>query len=70
MDFSDAYRCSGPAPVFSPDGRFIASVAEYRLILREVESMRVVQLYSCLDRVDRCGEVQTFLHDFCTWKFL
>ncbi|GIL47177.1 hypothetical protein Vafri_4066 [Volvox africanus] len=52
MDFSDAYRCSGPPPAFSPDGRFIASVAEYRLIIREVETMRVVQLYSCLDRVD------------------
>ncbi|EFJ50847.1 hypothetical protein VOLCADRAFT_73435 [Volvox carteri f. nagariensis] len=52
MDFSDAYRYSGPVPAFSPDGRFVASVAEYRLIIREVETMRVVQLYSCLDRVD------------------
>lgn len=53
MDFSEAYRTStGIPPKFSPDGRFIAAVVEYRLIIREVDTLRVVQLYSCLDRVN------------------
>ncbi|KAG2443903.1 hypothetical protein HXX76_002243 [Chlamydomonas incerta] len=52
MDFSESFRSSGPPPAFSPDGRFVATVVEYRLIIREVETLRVVQLYSCLDRID------------------
>eukprot|EP00198_Chlamydomonas_reinhardtii_P004105 XP_001693441.1 predicted protein [Chlamydomonas reinhardtii] len=52
MDFSESFRSSGPHPAFSPDGRFVATVVEYRLIIREVETLRVVQLYSCLDRID------------------
>ncbi|KXZ53074.1 hypothetical protein GPECTOR_8g67 [Gonium pectorale] len=52
MDFSEGYRCSGPAPVFSPDGQFTAAAVEHRLIIREVETQRVVQLYPCLDRID------------------
>jgi WD40 repeat protein len=52
MDFSEAYKFSGPSPIFSPDGRFLASVVEYRLIIREAETLSVVQLYSCLDRID------------------
>ncbi len=50
MEFSETYRCgSGPPPVHSPDGRYIATAVEYRLIVREVETLRVVQLFSCLD---------------------
>ncbi len=52
MDFSETYRSSGPPPCLSPDGRFLATVVEYRLIIREVENLRVVQLYPCLDRID------------------
>lgn len=52
MDFSEAYRASDPPPCFSPDGRYLATVVEYRLIIRDVETLRVVQLYPCLDRID------------------
>ena len=52
MDFSEAYKFSGPAPAYSPDGRFLASTVEYRLIIRDAETLSVVQLYSCLDRID------------------
>lgn len=51
MDFSESYRCSGPSPSFSPDGRYIAVVVEYRLLIRDWQTLRVVQLYSCLDRI-------------------
>jgi hypothetical protein len=54
MDFSESYAASGGggAPCFSPDGRYIATAVEHRLIIREAESLRVVQLYACLDRID------------------
>lgn len=51
MDFSEPFKCSGPC-AFSPDGRFIASAAEYRLVIREALNLNVVQLYSCVDRID------------------
>lgn len=50
MDFSESYRCSLP-PAFSPDGSHVAAAVEYRLVLREVDSLKVVQIYSCLDRI-------------------
>ncbi|GMH33685.1 hypothetical protein BSKO_01519 [Bryopsis sp. KO-2023] len=51
MDFSETYRYSGPSPAFSPDGRYIAVVVEYRLLVRDWQTLRVVQLYSCLDKI-------------------
>lgn len=52
QDFSESYRCS-LLPAYSPDGRFIAAAVEYRLVVREVESLKVVQIYSCLDKIHR-----------------
>ncbi|GAX85762.1 hypothetical protein CEUSTIGMA_g13177.t1 [Chlamydomonas eustigma] len=52
MDFSETYKCSGPQPTFSPDGRYVAAAVEYRLVIRDAETLAVVQLYSCLDRID------------------
>ena len=51
MDFSEAYRFGGPAPAYSPDGRFVAFTAEYRLVVRDVQTLEVVHLCSCLDRI-------------------
>lgn len=34
MDFSEPYKYSGPAPAYSPDGRYLAAAVEYRLIIR------------------------------------
>lgn len=51
MDFSETYRHSGPAPIFSPNGRYVAAAMEYRLVVRDIDSLQVVQLYSCLDKI-------------------
>ncbi|KAF8071311.1 WRAP73 [Scenedesmus sp. PABB004] len=64
MDFSEAYKCStsssaGPgapgalAPAYSPCGRLLAAAVEYRLVVREVESLKVVAIFSCLDKIHR-----------------
>lgn len=52
MDFSESYRAS-LLPAYSGDGRYIAAAVEYRLVIREVESLKVVQIYSCLDKIHR-----------------
>mmetsp|Transcript_17342 Transcript_17342/g.33382 ORF Transcript_17342/g.33382 Transcript_17342/m.33382 type:complete len:435 (-) Transcript_17342:1765-3069(-) len=52
LDFSEVYRCSGPKPVFSPNGRFLASAVEFRLVVRDVDTLHVVHLFACLDTVE------------------
>lgn len=51
MDFSEAYPFAGPHPQFSPNGEYLAVVVEYRILIRSCDTLRVVQLYSCLDRI-------------------
>mmetsp|Transcript_25008 Transcript_25008/g.64551 ORF Transcript_25008/g.64551 Transcript_25008/m.64551 type:complete len:456 (+) Transcript_25008:2492-3859(+) len=78
MDFSESYRCSGGggskegggqsqecAPCYSPNGLYLATAVEYRLIIREVETLRVVQLYACLDRIDRLEWADNSLYVLC-----
>ena len=52
MDFTDKLACSGPPPVFSPDRRLLASADGYRLVVRAADSLAVVSLASCLDRIE------------------
>lgn len=52
MDFTDKLACSGPAPAFSPDRRLLAAADGYRLVVRDAESLAVVSLASCLDRIE------------------
>jgi WD40 repeat protein len=68
MDFSEAYRISSIPPAFSPDGKYIATAVEYRLVIREVESLRVVQLYSCLDKIHHMEWSCTSTYVLCLLK--
>eukprot|EP00249_Psilotum_nudum_P019417 c27244_g1_i2 orf=626-1765(+) len=50
MEFSDTYKHTGPCS-FSPDARLLAVAVDYRIAIRDVVSLKVVQLYSCLDKI-------------------
>ncbi|XP_057482621.1 uncharacterized protein LOC130769343 [Actinidia eriantha] len=50
MEFTEAYKQSGPC-CFSPNARFLAVSVDYRLVIRDVLSLKVVQLFSCLDKI-------------------
>ncbi|KAL6747478.1 hypothetical protein V8C86DRAFT_2908902 [Haematococcus lacustris] len=65
MDFSESYKCSLP-PAYSPNGRFCAAAVDYRLIIREVETLRIVQLYSCLDRITQLEWSSNSLYILCS----
>lgn len=41
MEFSDTYKHSGPC-CFSPDARFLAVAVDYRLVIRDVVSLKVI----------------------------
>ncbi|BDA42493.1 probable POC1 centriolar protein homolog A at N-terminal half [Coccomyxa sp. Obi] len=53
MDFSEAYRYSGSLPTYSPDGKYLATAEDFKLVVRDVDTLQVVQLYSCLDRIQQ-----------------
>ncbi|XP_074583847.1 uncharacterized protein LOC141839894 isoform X2 [Curcuma longa] len=50
MEFTDPYKQSGPC-CFSPNSRFLAVAVDYRLVIREVVSLKVIQLFSCVDKI-------------------
>ncbi|KHN00984.1 WD repeat-containing protein WRAP73 [Glycine soja] len=50
MEFTESYKQTGPC-CFSPNARFIAVAVDYRLVIRETVSFKVVQLFSCLDKI-------------------
>lgn len=48
MEFStDAYKHTGPV-CFSPDARFLAIAVDYRLVVRDVNSLKVPALFVSL----------------------
>lgn len=53
LDFSETYKRTGPTPVFSPDGRFLATAVEYRLVIRDAETLTVTSISSCMDRIHK-----------------
>jgi hypothetical protein len=40
MEFTEAYKQTGPC-CFSPDGRYLAVAVDYRLVVRDVVSLKV-----------------------------
>lgn len=65
MDFSDVLPITGPAPVYSPDKKLLATAQDYRLVVRDVESLAVVGLFSCLDRVEHVAWAPNSDHILC-----
>lgn len=51
MNFSEAFQQTKHLVQFSPDGRYIASCSQYRLVIREMTTLQIVNLHTCLDPV-------------------
>ena len=51
MDLSDLHQHTRGVK-FSPDGLLLAAVSNSRLAIRSAETMQIVQLYSCVDKVE------------------
>lgn len=52
VQFSSPHQQSAGLVVFSPDGRLVASAAAYRLVVREVATLEIVQIFSCADVIE------------------
>ncbi|XP_022100629.1 WD repeat-containing protein WRAP73-like isoform X1 [Acanthaster planci] len=51
MNFSEPFKQSSHLCKFSPNGKYLANILQYRLIVRDVQSLQILQLYTCLDTV-------------------
>nr|XP_033777656.1 WD repeat-containing protein WRAP73 isoform X1 [Geotrypetes seraphini] len=51
MNFSEVFKVSSQLCRFSPDGRYLASCVQYRLVVRDVSTLQILQLYTCLDQI-------------------
>eukprot|EP00039_Didymoeca_costata_P001462 m.52728 g.52728 ORF g.52728 m.52728 type:complete len:447 (+) comp10813_c0_seq2:160-1500(+) len=51
MEFTDVYQQSGRVFAFSPNGKHFAYRMDHRVIVRDVETMGVLQLKVCLDKI-------------------
>lgn len=51
MNFSEVFKVSNQLCKFSPDGKCLASGVQYRLVVRDVNSLQVLHLFTCLDQI-------------------
>lgn len=51
MSFSEVHKQS--LGQWAPNGKHLAAVAQNRLLLREAETLKLVQVYVCVDKVER-----------------
>ena len=48
MDFSELFKATRLCS-WSPDGRFLANAVQYRLIVRDAVSLKILHMFTCLD---------------------
>ncbi len=51
MNFSEAFQQTKHLVRFSPDGRCVASCSQYRLVIRDMKTLQILNLHTCLDPV-------------------
>ncbi|XP_015233283.1 PREDICTED: WD repeat-containing protein WRAP73 [Cyprinodon variegatus] len=51
MNFSEVFKQSNQLCKVSPDGKYLATCVQYRLVVRDISTLQILQLYTCLDQV-------------------
>uniref|UniRef100_A0A8C9Y906 WD repeat containing, antisense to TP73 n=1 Tax=Sander lucioperca TaxID=283035 RepID=A0A8C9Y906_SANLU len=51
MNFSEVFKQSNQLCKVSPDGKYLATCVQYRLVVRDVSTLQILQLYTCLDQI-------------------
>lgn len=53
MNFSEVFKHSNQLCRVSPDGKYLATCVQYRLVVRDVNTLQILQLYTCLDQISQ-----------------
>ncbi|KAM4610867.1 WD repeat-containing protein WRAP73 isoform 2-T2 [Polymixia lowei] len=51
MNFSEVFKQSNQLCKISPDGKYLATCVQYRLVVRDVNTLQILHLYTCLDQI-------------------
>uniref|UniRef100_A0AAY4CVU8 WD repeat containing, antisense to TP73 n=1 Tax=Denticeps clupeoides TaxID=299321 RepID=A0AAY4CVU8_9TELE len=51
MNFSELFKQTNQLCRLSPDGKYLATCVQYRLVVRDVNTLQILHLYTCLDQV-------------------
>uniref|UniRef100_H2Y8F9 Anaphase-promoting complex subunit 4 WD40 domain-containing protein n=1 Tax=Ciona savignyi TaxID=51511 RepID=H2Y8F9_CIOSA len=51
MNFSELFNQTQSLVRFSPDGNYLANCVSYKVIIRAVETLQILRLYTCMDAV-------------------
>ncbi|CAF2516268.1 unnamed protein product [Rotaria sp. Silwood2] len=52
MNFTELFKVTSYQCSFSPDGQYLASVNQYRLIIRTSTTLEIINLFACIDVID------------------
>lgn len=50
-EFTEIYKQSGSLCRFSPNGEYIATAVQQRLVIRDTHSLQILQLFNCTDSI-------------------
>ncbi|XP_026577859.1 WD repeat-containing protein WRAP73 [Pseudonaja textilis] len=65
VNFSELFKASNHLCKFSPDGKYVASGVQYRLVIRDVSTLQILQLFTCLDQIQHIEWSSDSLFIFC-----
>nr|XP_002131694.1 WD repeat-containing protein WRAP73 [Ciona intestinalis] len=51
MNFSELFKQTQSLVRFSPDGNYLANCVSYKVIIRAVDTLQILRLYTCMDAV-------------------
>ena len=53
MNFSESFSASRSLVAYSSDGLLLASCSQHRLVVRDVSSLQIMHLHTCLEPVQQ-----------------
>lgn len=53
MNISETFKLTKGQCAFSPNGRFIANASQFRLVIREFETLQIIGVLTCIDSIDK-----------------
>ena len=52
MNFTELFKVTSRQCSFSPDGQYLACVNQYRLIIRTLTTLEIINLFNCIDTIE------------------